>query len=69
MRMPRKIRELEAELQRAGFIKRPAKGSHRKWIHPKASVTISGHPGNDAARYQEQKESARGAAEGAELDE
>ncbi len=39
--MPRKLRELEADLARAGFIKKPAKGSHRKWIHPKAKVSIA----------------------------
>jgi predicted RNA binding protein YcfA (HicA-like mRNA interferase family) len=53
--MPRKIRELEAELQRAGFVRVPGKGSHRKWVHPKARVTMSGKPGDDAKRYQEKE--------------
>lgn len=53
--MPRKVRELEAELAREGFKRTPAKGSHRKWVHPKAQVTISGKPGDDAKHYQEEK--------------
>ena len=51
--MPRKVRELEAELEREGFKRAPAKGSHRKWVHPKAQVTVSGKPGDDAQPYQE----------------
>jgi predicted RNA binding protein YcfA (HicA-like mRNA interferase family) len=55
--MPRKIRELEADLARAGFIRQPGKGSHRKWRHPKykGSVTMSGQPGADAKSYQEER--------------
>jgi hypothetical protein len=34
--MPRKIRELKAELRRAGFVERPAKGSHTFWEHSDA---------------------------------
>jgi len=52
--MPRKVRELEAELEREGFKRTPAKGSQRKWVHPKAKVTISGKPGDDAKHYQEE---------------
>lgn len=52
--MPRKVRELEADLARAGFSRQSGKGSHRKWIHRSgAKVTISGQPGDDAKRYQE----------------
>jgi predicted RNA binding protein YcfA (HicA-like mRNA interferase family) len=52
--MPRKIRELEADLARAGFTRQSGKGSHRKWAHPSgAKVTMSGLPGDDAKRYQE----------------
>jgi predicted RNA binding protein YcfA (HicA-like mRNA interferase family) len=53
--MPRKIRELEADLAKAGFKKRPGKGSHRVWEHPKVrdGVTIAGKPCNDAKPYQE----------------
>lgn len=53
--VPRKIRELEADLQRAGFVQIPGKGSHRKWVHPKARITVTGNPGDDAKRYQEQQ--------------
>ena len=53
--MPRKIRELIAELEKAGFINRGGKGSHRNFTHPKSSlpITISGNPGNDAKPHQE----------------
>ncbi|MES1189825.1 MAG: type II toxin-antitoxin system HicA family toxin [Steroidobacter sp.] len=52
--MPPKVRELISELQRAGFVDRGGKGSHRNFVHPKAvkPVTISGRPGDDAKRYQ-----------------
>lgn len=56
--MPRKIRELISDLQRAGFSEaRGGKGSHRKFIHPKypGSVTISGASGDDAKAYQEKQ--------------
>ena len=52
--MPRKIRELIADLERAGFIDRGGKGSHRNFQHPRGGrVTISGKPGDDAKPYQE----------------
>ena len=54
--MPRKIRELKAELLRAGFSWRPAKGSHTRWSHPDAPdvrLTLSGHDGDDAQPYEE----------------
>lgn len=53
--MPRKIRELIADLENAGFENRGGKGSHRNFVHPKATgiVTISGQLGDDAKRYQE----------------
>ena len=52
--MPPKVRELVAELERAGFIDRSGKGSHRNFVHPKVSkpITISGALGNDAKHYQ-----------------
>lgn len=55
--MPPKIRELIAELERAGFIKRGGKGSHRKFKHPvkKKTVIISGKSGDDAQPYQERQ--------------
>ena len=53
--MPRKIRELIADLRAAGFSDRGGKGSHRNYIHPKIAkpVTISGKLGDDAKQYQE----------------
>lgn len=53
--MPRKIRDLIADLQSAGFINRGGKGSHRNFVHPRVvrPVTISGNLGDDAKRYQE----------------
>ncbi|HOW76064.1 MAG TPA: type II toxin-antitoxin system HicA family toxin [Candidatus Competibacteraceae bacterium] len=53
--MPRKIRQLIEDLQRAGFINRGGKGSHRNFTHPKVNkpVVISGQSGDDAQRYQE----------------
>lgn len=52
--MPPKIRELIAELEKAGFVNRGGKGSHRNFVHPNASrpVTLSGALGDDAKRYQ-----------------
>jgi predicted RNA binding protein YcfA (HicA-like mRNA interferase family) len=54
--MPLKIRQLKAELRKAGFVSRSAKGSHTFWEHPQFPdlfITISGHDGDDAQRYQE----------------
>ncbi len=52
--MPRKVRPLIADLEKAGFANRGGKGSHRNFTHPKGlRVTISGGAGDDAKRYQE----------------
>lgn len=52
--MPRKIRELVADLERAGFVNRGGKGNHRNFAHPKgAHMTLSGNLGSDAKHYQE----------------
>lgn len=52
--MPLKVRDLIAELERAGFVSRGGKGSHRNFVHPNAQkpVTISGSFGDDAKHYQ-----------------
>ena len=52
--MPPKIRELIAELERAGFVDRGGRGSHRNFIHPSVAkpLTISGGLGDDAKQYQ-----------------
>ena len=49
-----KIRELISDLEKAGFVDRGGKGSHRNFVHPKVArpVTMSGNPGDDAKRYQ-----------------
>ena len=52
--MPPKVRELIEQLERAGFVDRGGKGSHRNFAHPKVAkpVTISGKSGEDAKQYQ-----------------
>ena len=55
--MPRKVRDLIRDVTRAGFSLVPGggKGSHRKFVHRDypGVVTITGHEGDDAKRYQE----------------
>ena len=52
--MPRKVREIEADLRRAGFVNVGGKGSHRNYRHPTGvKIPISGHAGDDAKSYQE----------------
>ena len=53
--MPRKIRELIRDLERAGFVDRGGKGDHRNFVLLRVSkpVTISGKRGDDARDYQE----------------
>jgi hypothetical protein len=55
--MPRKIRELRADLRRAGFVVLPGrgKGSHTYWMHPlvRDTITLAGADGADAHPYQE----------------
>jgi predicted RNA binding protein YcfA (HicA-like mRNA interferase family) len=54
--MPRKIRQLISDLERAGFTLAPGgRGSHRKFRHLKfrGSVILSGGEGEDAHSYQE----------------
>ncbi|MBK5969845.1 MULTISPECIES: type II toxin-antitoxin system HicA family toxin [Thiorhodovibrio] len=51
--MPPKIRELAAQLEKAGFCNRGGKGSHRNYVHPNVAkpMTLPGKPGDDAKRY------------------
>lgn len=56
--MPRKIRQLKAELRFAGFLELPGrgKGSHTMWKHPDVpdlAVILAGRDGDDAKTYQE----------------
>jgi len=57
--MPKKIRELLANLKKAGFyeISGAGKGSHRKYTHEKyfGAVTVSSKLGDDAKPYQEKQ--------------
>lgn len=57
--MPRKLRQLKAELRRAGFseVTGGGKGSHSKWEHPLAAgpILLAGKDGSDAKAYQEQQ--------------
>jgi len=52
--VPPKVRELIAELERAGFSNRGGKGSHRNFVHSRLTkpITLSGAPGDDAKYYQ-----------------
>jgi len=56
--MPRKKRQLKAELRKEGFRedKDRGKGSHTTWFHPALpgmTVIIAGHDGDDAKSYDE----------------
>jgi len=55
--MPRKKREVRAELRRLGFVqvKGGGKGSHTKFKHPKLPyfINVAGQDGDDAMRYDE----------------
>ena len=53
--MPRKIRQLIKDLEKAGFVNRGGKGSHRNFEGANGQrVTVSGGTGDDAKFYQEQ---------------
>lgn len=52
--MPKRIRELLRELERAGFVNRGGKGSHRNYTHVRGTkIAMSGNPAHDAKPYQE----------------
>ena len=54
--MPRKVRELVVDLERAGWVLAPGgKDSHRKFAHVRSTrkVVLSGASGADAHHYQE----------------
>ena len=53
--MPRKIRDLISELERAGFINRGGKGSHRNYQKNGVTIVISGKSGDYAKPYQERE--------------
>lgn len=56
--MPRKLRQLRADLRKAGWVIDRQKGSHEQWKHPRLSgdlVTLQGADGVDAQHYQERE--------------
>ena len=56
--MPRKLRELRADLRRAGFVVNNQSGSHEHWRHegaPSVRVTLAGKDGQDSKQYQERE--------------
>jgi predicted RNA binding protein YcfA (HicA-like mRNA interferase family) len=58
--MPRKIRQLEAELLAHGFVRLRGrgKGDHRRFEHPDfpdLPITLDGQSGDDAKPYQERQ--------------
>jgi predicted RNA binding protein YcfA (HicA-like mRNA interferase family) len=57
--MPRKLRELKAQITREGFVylAKRGKGSHQRWRHPllRKTLTISGKNGDDVPSYLEKQ--------------
>ena len=57
--MPRKIRELKAQIAREGFVYLPkrGKGSHERWRHSLLgkTLTVSGKDGDDVPLYLEKQ--------------
>ncbi len=57
--MPRKIRELKAQIAQYGFVYLPkrGKGSHEGWRHPLIgkTLTIPGQNGDDVPLYLEKQ--------------
>ncbi|MBZ9712120.1 type II toxin-antitoxin system HicA family toxin [Deinococcus multiflagellatus] len=51
--MPRKLRELIRDLERAGFAEQSVRGSHRKFVRGPVAVILSGNLGDDVKPYQE----------------
>ena len=54
--MPRKIRQLKADLRKVGAYQVSQEGSHSKCRHdlvPASTLVLSGHDGDDAKPYQE----------------
>ena len=53
--MQRKVRQLIADLERAGLVHRGGPGPHRNFVHGQGlRVTLSGGPSDLAKHYQEQ---------------
>lgn len=59
--MPRKVRELRADLRREGWYVARRRGSHETWKHPLLpgkKATLAGKDGADAKPYQEDEVAA-----------
>ena len=56
--MPRKLRELRADLRAGGFMIDHQTGSHQIWRHgdnSEITVNLAGNDGSDAKPYQEKE--------------
>ncbi len=56
--MPRKVRQLKADLRRVGASIVRQRGSHTTWQHPAIPgvlVELAGQDGDDALPYQERE--------------
>ena len=56
--MPRKLRQLKADMRRAGARLVSEEGDHEKWRHPLVQdllVELAGKDGSDAKPYQEKQ--------------
>jgi len=54
--VPQRIRQLISDLERAGFVNRGGKGSHRNIVHGSGIVvTVSGKSGDDVPHYLERQ--------------
>jgi hypothetical protein len=54
--MPRKVRQLKADLRHAGASVVRQRGSHSTWQHPAIPgvlIELAGNDGDDARSYQE----------------
>jgi predicted RNA binding protein YcfA (HicA-like mRNA interferase family) len=52
--MPRRVRDLIRDLEKAGFVNRGGRGSHRNFKHIDGlRITICGKSGDEAKPYQE----------------
>lgn len=62
--MPRKLRELRADLRREGWYIARQTGSHQTWRHPQVRrrAMLAGKDGADAKPYQEEEVAAALAA-------
>jgi predicted RNA binding protein YcfA (HicA-like mRNA interferase family) len=69
--MPRKVRQIRADLRALGFTMIRQVGSHQTWAHPSGvQVLLAGKDGDDAQHYQERDlQRARLAIEQAARDE